>query len=65
MFGYLNSNETKKLSWGGNYGIGTGGVFNRKRFDYGMYGKVRFNSKFSYFFYTTYEVTCFKCDLGL
>jgi hypothetical protein len=47
MFGYWNSNDTKKLSWGGNYGIATGGVFNRKRFEYGMYGKVRFNSKFS------------------
>ena len=44
---YWNSNDAKKLSWGGNVSLGTGGVFNRFRFDYGLYGKIRFSSKFS------------------
>jgi hypothetical protein len=44
---YWNSNESKKLSWGGNIFIGTGGVFNRKNFDYGLFGKIRVSSKFS------------------
>lgn len=45
--GYWNSNSTKKLSWGGNFFTGVGGVFHRRSLDLGMYGKVRFNSKFS------------------
>ncbi len=44
---YWESNSAKKLSWGGNLSLGTGGVFSRKRFDYGLFGKVRFSSKFS------------------
>jgi hypothetical protein len=44
---YWNSNEAKKLSWGGNLFAGTGGVFKRKAFDLGLYGKIRFSSKFS------------------
>ncbi len=44
---YWESNSAKKLSWGGNLSTGTGGVFSRKRFDYGLFGKVRFSSKFS------------------
>ncbi len=44
---WWNSNEAKKLSWGGNFFIGTGGVFVRKNFDVGLYGKIRFSSKFS------------------
>ncbi|MEQ1554625.1 MAG: DUF5916 domain-containing protein, partial [Ferruginibacter sp.] len=41
------SNNSKKLSWGGSFFTGTGGVFKRISFDYGLYGKIRFNSKFS------------------
>lgn len=44
---WWNSNEAKKYSWGGNLFVGTGGVFVRKSFDWGLYGKIRFNSKFS------------------
>ncbi len=47
MYGYWNSNETKKYSWGGNFFTGTGGVFNRTSLDFGLLGKIRFNSKFS------------------
>lgn len=46
-FMYWNSNDAKKLSWGGNLFAGTGGVFQRKSFDLGLYGKIRFSSKFS------------------
>jgi hypothetical protein len=44
---YFNSNEAKKLSWGGNFSAGTGGVTKRVSFEPGIYGKIRFNSKFS------------------
>jgi hypothetical protein len=44
---WWNSNDAKKLSWGGNFGIGTGDVFKQKRLDVGLYGKIRFSSKFS------------------
>ncbi len=44
---WWESNSAKKLSWGGSLYAGTGGVFNRKNFDYSLYGKVRFSSKFS------------------
>ena len=44
---FWESNSAKKLSWGGSLYAGTGGVFKRKNFDYTLYGKVRFNSKFS------------------
>ncbi|MFZ4059062.1 MAG: DUF5916 domain-containing protein, partial [Ferruginibacter sp.] len=42
-----NSNEAKKLSWGGNFSTGIGGVFNRTIFDVALMGKIRFNNKFS------------------
>ena len=41
------SNSAKKLSWGGSLYAGTGGVFHRKNFDYSLFGKIRFSSKFS------------------
>ena len=44
---WWQSNSAKKLSWGGSLYAGTGGVFNRKNFDYNLYGKVRFSPKFS------------------
>lgn len=44
---WWESNAAKKLSWGGNLYAGTGGVFKRKNFDYRLYGKIRFSSKFS------------------
>lgn len=44
---WWNSNEAKKFSWGGNTFLGGGGVFKRKNTDLGLYGKIRFNSKFS------------------
>ena len=45
--GEWNSNEAKKLSWGGNFFIGEGAVTKRKTFAWGLFGKIRFNSKFS------------------
>jgi hypothetical protein len=47
MYSYWNSNDSKKLSWGGNLFTGTGGIFKRVGVDIGLYGKIRFNSKFS------------------
>ncbi len=47
MYGWWESNSAKKFSWGGNFFTGTGGVFKRVSFDYGLFGKIRFNSKFS------------------
>jgi len=44
---FWESNYAKKLSWGGNISTGMGGVFQKKRFDYGLSGKIRFSSKFS------------------
>jgi hypothetical protein len=44
---WWNSNDAKKLSWGGNTFLGGGGIFKRKNTDLGLYGKIRFNSKFS------------------
>ena len=44
---FWNSNEAKKISWGGALSSGLGGVFNRTKFDYNLFGKIRFNSKFS------------------
>ncbi len=44
---WWESNSAKKLSWGGNVFTGTGGVFKRTSIDYGLFGKIRFNSKFS------------------
>lgn len=47
MGGYWNSNSAKKLSWGGEFFTGTGGVFDRKSLDLTLFGKIRFSSKFS------------------
>ncbi|MEY2918091.1 MAG: hypothetical protein RIS73_1805 [Bacteroidota bacterium] len=44
---WWNSNESKKLSWGGEVFTGTGGVFNRKSISPTLFGKIRFSSKFS------------------
>lgn len=44
---WWNSNDAKKFSWGGNGSLGTGGVFKRKIYEIGLYGKIRFNSKLS------------------
>jgi len=44
---WWESNSAKKLSWGGSLFAGTGGVFNRKTLEYNVFGKIRFNSKFS------------------
>ncbi len=41
------SNRAKKLSWGGSFFAGTGGVFKRTTTEYNLFGKIRFNSKFS------------------
>jgi hypothetical protein len=47
MFLLWESNDTKKLSWGGELFTGTGGVFKRTSFNPALFGKIRFNSKFS------------------
>jgi hypothetical protein len=44
---WWSSNESKKLSWGGEVFGGTGGVFKRKTISPMLFGKIRFNSKFS------------------
>ncbi|MBC7889974.1 MAG: carbohydrate binding family 9 domain-containing protein [Ferruginibacter sp.] len=44
---WWESNSAKKISYGGQVFIGQGGVFKRKSADMGIFGKVRFNSKFS------------------
>ncbi len=44
---WWNSNTAKKLSWGGEVFTGTGGVFKRKTISPNLFGKIRFNSKFS------------------
>ena len=44
---WWNSNDAKKVSWGGQVGFGRGGVFNRVSFDPMLFAKVRFSSKFS------------------
>ena len=44
---WWESNSAKKLSWGGSIYAGTGGVFKRTGVDYSLFGKIRFNSKFS------------------
>jgi hypothetical protein len=42
-----NSNQTKKLSWGGEFNTGIGGIFNRTNTTPMLQGKIRFSSKFS------------------
>jgi hypothetical protein len=44
---WWNSNQAKKLSWGGEVYAGEGGVFKRKSITPLLFGKIRFNSKFS------------------
>jgi len=44
---WWNSNQSKKLSWGGEVYGGTGGVFKRKSITPTIFGKIRFSSKFS------------------
>jgi hypothetical protein len=44
---WVESNSAKKLSWGANVFTGTGGVTKRTSLDMGLFGKIRFNSKFS------------------
>lgn len=44
---FWNSNDSKKLSWGGELFTGTGGVFKRKTIGPTLKAKVRFSSKFS------------------
>lgn len=44
---WVESNSAKKISWGGNIFTGTGAVTKRTSLDFGLFGKIRFNSKFS------------------
>ena len=44
---WWQSNDAKKLSWGGNLSYGKGTYFNRTLYGYGLFGKIRFSSKFS------------------
>ncbi|MEO6730499.1 MAG: DUF5916 domain-containing protein [Ferruginibacter sp.] len=45
--GWWESNFAKKISYGGQIFLTQGGIFKRKSVDAGVYGKVRFNSRFS------------------
>ena len=45
--GWWESNSAKRISYGGQVYLEKGGVFQGKSADMGVYGKVRFNSKFS------------------
>ena len=44
---WWESNSAKKISWGGNISLGKGAYFNRTLIGYGIFGKIRFSSKFS------------------
>ncbi|MES2850765.1 MAG: DUF5916 domain-containing protein [Bacteroidota bacterium] len=44
---WWESNYAKKVSWGGNFSYGTGNYFKRTLIGYGLFGKIRFSSKFS------------------
>lgn len=44
---WWESNSAKKLSWGGNFNVGAGSVTKRRNVNIGLYGKIRFSSKFS------------------
>ncbi|HMO61903.1 MAG TPA: DUF5916 domain-containing protein [Ferruginibacter sp.] len=45
--GWWESNFAKKISWGGSFSFGKGSVFNRRILNAGLFGKIRFSSKFS------------------
>ena len=45
--GFWESNFAKKFSWNGEWFGGKGGIFNKKTAGLSVFGKVRFNSKFS------------------
>ncbi len=47
IFTYIESNNAKKISWSTNFSTRYGGNFHRSSFNYGIGGKIRFNSKFS------------------
>ncbi|MEN9569708.1 MAG: hypothetical protein RL172_939 [Bacteroidota bacterium] len=44
---WWESNFAKKLSWGGNAQLGKGSIFGRTITNLGLFGKIRFSSKFS------------------
>lgn len=44
---YWESNSAKKISWGGNLSAGMSNLFNRRRIDGSLFGKIRFSSKLS------------------
>lgn len=44
---WWESNYAKKLSFGGNLSLGKGTYFNRTLYSFGLFGKIRFSSKFS------------------
>ena len=44
---WWESNYAKRVSWGGNLSFGKGSIFNRTLIGYGIFGKIRFSSKFS------------------
>jgi hypothetical protein len=44
---WWESNFAKKLGWGGNLSLGKGTYFNRTLYSIGLFGKIRFSSKFS------------------
>jgi Domain of unknown function (DUF5916) len=44
---FWESNDAKIVSWGGNLSFGKGSIFNRTLIGYGLFGKIRFSSKFS------------------
>jgi hypothetical protein len=44
---FWNSNEAKKISWGGEVFAGAGNIFNRRSISPILNGKIRFSSKFS------------------
>ena len=44
---WWETNNAKKVSWGGSLSMGHGWMFGRNRFDGGLFAKVRFSSKFS------------------
>jgi hypothetical protein len=47
LYFWWNSNTSKKLSWGGNFTIATGGVFKYRAYNAGVFGTIHINNKFS------------------